>query len=103
MDTFSMIGQPMYIPSYEEYSLYRLAHEALSARHLETLMESSEDFFEVIDDVFVRQYERMNILLWKLAHQDDFLDTAIELRELLRSHAVYVAERQAKHELTKPV
>jgi hypothetical protein len=103
MDTLSLIGRPMFVPSYEEYSLWQLAHESLSERHLETLMESSEAFFEVIDDAFVRENEQMNVLLWKLAHQDDFLDIAIELRELLRRHSLYVAERQAKLELTKPV
>jgi hypothetical protein len=93
----------MYVPSYEEYEQFTLAKERLAKEYQESLQESPAAFDEVIDQIVTQQFDTWSQLLLKIANRDDYLDAAIELRELMRVHTLRVADTQAQRELTKPV
>jgi hypothetical protein len=93
----------MYIPSYDEFEQFNLAKERLTQRYREELEESPNNFDEVIDHLVVQQYDTWSRLLWRIANQNDFLDAAIELRELMRSMTLQVSELNAHRELTQPI
>ena len=100
---FYCIQRPMYIPSFEEYEQFTINKERLAKELQEALQESPAAFDEVIDQIVTRQFDTWSQLLWKIANHDDYLDAAIELRELMRVHTLRVADTQAQRELTKPV
>ena len=101
---FYCIQRPMYVPSYEEYEQFTLAKERLAKEYQAALEESPAAFDEVIDQIVTRQFDTWSQLLWKIAtDSNNYLDAAIELRELMRVHTLRVADTQAQRELTKPV